>query len=41
MKMTKTVKTRVKTLTNDNRWEILLNPSGGYSWIFERGEQQG
>jgi len=26
---------------DDNWWEILTNPPGGYSWIFERGEQTG
>ena len=26
---------------DDNCWEILTNPPGGYSWLFERGEQQG
>jgi predicted lactoylglutathione lyase len=24
-----------------NCWEILTNTPGGYSWLFERGEQQG
>jgi predicted lactoylglutathione lyase len=24
-----------------NCWEILANPPGGYSWIFERGDQEG
>src|ERR1700680_2470058 len=24
-----------------NYWEILANPPGGYSWMFERGDQQG
>ena len=26
---------------DDNWWEILTNPEGGYSWMFERGEQSG
>jgi len=26
---------------DDNCWEILSNPSGGYSWLFERGDQTG
>lgn len=26
---------------DDNIWEILANPQGGYSWMFERGDQQG
>ena len=26
---------------DDNCWEILTNPEGGYSWLFERGDQQG
>jgi hypothetical protein len=26
---------------DDNAWEILANPPGGYSWMFERGDQQG
>jgi catechol 2,3-dioxygenase-like lactoylglutathione lyase family enzyme len=26
---------------DDNSWEILCNPKGGYSWMFERGDQQG
>jgi len=26
---------------DDNSWEILANPPGGYSWMFERGDQQG
>lgn len=26
---------------DDNCWEILSNPDGGYSWGFERGDQQG
>ncbi len=26
---------------DDNAWEILANPKGGYSWMFERGDQQG
>ena len=24
-----------------NCWEILSNPSGGYTWIFEQGDQEG
>lgn len=24
-----------------NCWEILSNPEGGYSWMFERGDQEG
>lgn len=24
-----------------NMWEILSNPSGGYTWIFEQGDQRG
>ena len=24
-----------------NCWEILTNPQGGYSWLFEQGDQQG
>jgi catechol 2,3-dioxygenase-like lactoylglutathione lyase family enzyme len=24
-----------------NCWEILTNPEGGYSWLFEQGDQQG
>jgi catechol 2,3-dioxygenase-like lactoylglutathione lyase family enzyme len=24
-----------------NCWEILSNPDGGYSWLFEEGDQQG
>jgi catechol-2,3-dioxygenase len=24
-----------------NYWEILANPPGGYSWMFERGDQDG
>ncbi len=27
--------------TDDNCWEILSNPRGGYSWLFERGDQAG
>ena len=27
--------------TDDNIWEILSNPEGGYSWGFERGDQEG
>ena len=26
---------------DDNCWEILSNPTGGYSWLFERGNQDG
>ena len=26
---------------DDNCWEILSNPRGGYSWLFERGDQDG
>jgi catechol 2,3-dioxygenase-like lactoylglutathione lyase family enzyme len=26
---------------DDNAWEILTNPQGGYSWLFERGDQEG
>ena len=26
---------------DDNCWEILSNPRGGYSWLFERGDQAG
>jgi hypothetical protein len=26
---------------DDNCWEILSNPAGGYTWMFERGDQQG
>ena len=26
---------------DDNWWEILTNPEGGYSWMFDRGEQTG
>jgi catechol 2,3-dioxygenase-like lactoylglutathione lyase family enzyme len=26
---------------DDNAWEILSNPPGGYSWLFERGDQEG
>ena len=26
---------------DDNCWEILTNPPGGYSWLFERGDQAG
>jgi catechol 2,3-dioxygenase-like lactoylglutathione lyase family enzyme len=26
---------------DDNCWEILANPEGGYTWMFERGEQEG
>lgn len=26
---------------DDNAWEILSNPDGGYSWAFERGDQEG
>ena len=24
-----------------NAWEILSNPDGGYTWLFEKGEQVG
>jgi catechol 2,3-dioxygenase-like lactoylglutathione lyase family enzyme len=24
-----------------NCWEVLTNPAGGYSWLFEQGDQQG
>lgn len=26
---------------DDNCWEILTNPKGGYSWLFEKGDQEG
>ena len=26
---------------DDNCWEILTNPEGGYSWLFEHGDQEG
>ena len=26
---------------DDNAWEILANPPGGYTWMFERGDQEG
>ena len=26
---------------DDNCWEILTSPEGGYSWLFERGDQPG
>ena len=26
---------------DDNCWEILSNPKGGYGWLFERGDQEG
>ena len=26
---------------DENCWEILSNPAGGYSWLFERGDQAG
>jgi len=26
---------------DDNAWEILSNPEGGYTWIFEQGDLQG
>ena len=26
---------------DDNCWEILTNPAGGYSWLFEQGDQEG
>ncbi|ATB40177.1 glyoxalase/bleomycin resistance protein/dioxygenase [Cystobacter fuscus] len=25
---------------DDNAWEILANPKGGFAWVFERGEQE-
>ena len=27
--------------TDDNCWEICSNPEGGYSWLFEEGDQEG
>jgi catechol-2,3-dioxygenase len=26
---------------DDNSWEILANPPGGYTWMFDRGDQDG
>lgn len=26
---------------DENSWEILANPPGGYTWMFERGDQDG
>jgi catechol 2,3-dioxygenase-like lactoylglutathione lyase family enzyme len=26
---------------DDNCWEILTNPEGGYRWIFQQGDQEG
>lgn len=26
---------------DDNAWEILTNPRGGYSWLFEKGDLEG
>ncbi|MDB5458668.1 MAG: glyoxalase/bleomycin resistance protein/dioxygenase [Caulobacteraceae bacterium] len=26
---------------DENAWEILSNPKGGYNWMFERGDQEG
>jgi predicted lactoylglutathione lyase len=26
---------------DDNAWEILANPPGGYTWMFDRGDQEG
>lgn len=26
---------------DNNAWEILTNPPGGYSWLFEQGDQSG
>lgn len=26
---------------DENFWEILSNPKGGYAWMFERGDQEG
>ena len=26
---------------DENCWEILSNPEGGYCWLFERGDQEG
>jgi catechol 2,3-dioxygenase-like lactoylglutathione lyase family enzyme len=26
---------------DENAWEILSNPKGGYTWMFERGDQEG
>jgi hypothetical protein len=27
--------------SDNNAWEILANPAGGYAWGFERGDQSG
>jgi catechol-2,3-dioxygenase len=48
-KLTKISKPRVQHGTysfyfwdaDENAWEILANPPGGYSWMFERGDQEG
>jgi catechol-2,3-dioxygenase len=48
-KLTRITKPRVQHGTycfyfwdaDDNCWEILSNPEGGYSWMFERGDQSG
>jgi hypothetical protein len=26
---------------DQNAWEILTNPQGGYSWLFTRGDLEG
>jgi hypothetical protein len=26
---------------DDNCWEILTNPEGGYSWLFDKGDLEG
>jgi catechol 2,3-dioxygenase-like lactoylglutathione lyase family enzyme len=26
---------------DDNAWELLCNPDGGYGWLFEKGDQEG
>jgi hypothetical protein len=26
---------------DDNAWEVLSNPKGGYTWIFEQGDLEG
>jgi hypothetical protein len=26
---------------DDNAWEILSNPKGGYTWIFDKGDLSG
>lgn len=26
---------------DENCWEILTNPKGGYAWLFEKGDQEG